>query len=469
MDAVVVGSGPNGLAAAITLARAGRSVVVLEAASEPGGGCRSAELTEPGFVHDVGSAIHPLAKASPFFSELDLERFGLEWVSSPAAVGQAIDGDRVSMAWCDLERTAEGLGVDGDRYRAIFGPLVERIADVVNLSLGPPLRWPPRPRLAARFGLEAARPATGFIDRFRTEEARALFMGHAAHSTLRLDQPFTSGFGILLTVLAHGVGWPFPRGGAQSLTSALVDLLIELGAEVRLDHRVSRLEDLPPSEIVVFALTPSQVLDIVGDRFPARYRRRLQRFRYGPGAYKIDFALSEPVPWSNPVLADAATVHVGGTARQMVRAEGAVARGHHPREPFVLFAQPSLFDSSRAPDGRHTGWAYCHVPHGSTVDMSKAIVDQIERFAPGFRDTVLAQRVSTPADLEAGNANLVGGDIAGGSMAGPQLLLRPRPQTNPYRTGDPKLFIGSASASPGAGAHGMSGHLAALTAMRQLG
>ncbi len=468
-DAVVVGSGPNGLAAAITLARAGKSVTVLEANDTVGGAARSAEITEPGFVHDLGSAIHPMASASPFFGEIfpDLERHGLKWVTPPAAAGHPLDGGRAAIAWNDLDRAADGLAEDGAAYRAYYERWTEGIDRLVDLALNPLVRLPPHPIFAARFGAAAALPATTTARRtWQSKEAQALFAGHAAHAILPLTAPFTSSFGLLLGALAHSSGWGFPAGGAQSLIDAMVALLEELGGEIRTGHRVETLSDLPSATATIFTLTPGQVESIAGSHFSDRYRASLRNFAYGPGAWKVDYALDQPIPWTNPELCSAGTVHVGGTLDEIVRAEAAVGAGRHSDRPFVLVAQHSLFDKRRAPDGKHTAWAYVHVPNGSTVDQTEALERQIERFAPGFRDVIRTRTTTSTVQLEAQNANLVGGDVGGGSYAGTQLFMRPRPQRNPFTTPDDSLFIGSAGTTPGAGVHGMSGAGAATRALQ---
>ena len=466
VDVAVVGSGPNGLAAAITVARAGRSVVVFETASEPGGATRSAPLLGDGFVNDLGSAIHPLAMASPFMTTIPWSEHGLEWVLPPAAVAHPLDGGRAAMAWNDLNRTAADLGPDAKSWRSLFGPLVRRFDDLTEFALGPPLGQAiSHPLTALRLGPQLAVPATIMARRFEADGARALFAGHAAHAVVPLNRPFTAGFGCLLGAAAHAVGWPFPRGGAGEIARVLVEVLEGLGGRVVTGHPVASLDDLPPAGAVIFALTPRQMADIVGDEFPLRTRRRLRRFPFGPGACKIDLALSEPIPWAEPEVAMAGTVHLGGTLEEVAEAEAAVADGNHARRPFVLLAQPSAFDASRAPDGKHTVWAYCHVPNGSTIDVSSSIEAQIERFAPGFADTVVARHVSLPADLERWNANLVGGDIGGGSYANFRAVFRPAVRTDPYATAVDRFFIGSASTSPGGGVHGMSGHLAAGRAL----
>ncbi len=466
-DAVVVGSGPNGLAAAITFARAGRSVLVLEAADEPGGAMRSAPLVGEGYVNDLGSAIHPLGRASPFMASLGLEAHGLEWITPPAAVGQPLDGGRAAVAWNDLDRTVAGLGADGAAYRAMAQPLIDGFDKLMDLSLRPLLRIPRHPLFAARFGLQAIQPATFLAGRrFATDEARALFAGHAAHSVLPLDRPFTASFGLMFAAMPHVVGWPFPRGGASSLAAAMVAELQSLGGEVQTGVTVRSMDDIPPADRVVLSLTPLQVLQITGNHFPSSYRRSLAGFRYGPAVFKLDYALSDPIPWTNPDLHATACVHVGGTMAEVAASEAAVGRGQHADRPFLILAQHTPFDPSRAPAGKHTCWVYCHVPNGSTVDMTQRIEAQIERFAPGFRDTIEARYTSGPAVLESWDANLVGGDIGGGSLGGTQLLARPRLQRSPYTTPDPRIFIGSASTTPGGGVHGMGGHQAALAALR---
>jgi phytoene dehydrogenase-like protein len=466
-DAVVIGSGPNGLAAAITLAQAGRSVLVLEAADEAGGAMRSAPLVGPGYVNDLGSAIQPLGKASPYLRTLDLESHGLRWITPPAAVGQPLDGGRAAVAWNDLDRTVEGLGADGPAYRSLAQPLIEGFDELLDLSLKPLLRIPRNPVFAARFGLKAILPATVLADRtFDGDEAKALLAGHAAHSVLPLSRPLTSSFALMFAAMPHVVGWPFPEGGAASLAGAMVAKLRSLGGEVRTGHPVRALADIPPADRVIFALTPIQVLQITGAHFPSRFRSVLGRFRYGPAVFKLDMALDGPIPWTNPDLAQTACVHIGGTIAEVAASEADVAAGRHPERPFLILAQHSGFDPTRAPEGKHTCWVYCHVPNGSTVDMTDPILRQIERFAPGFRDRILATHTSAPADLQAGNANLIGGDIGGGSLGGLQLIARPRLSLDPYATPDPRMFLGSASTPPGGGVHGMGGHQAALSALR---
>ena len=461
LDAVVVGAGPNGLAAAITLARAGRSVVVVEAAPTPGGGARTAELTRPGFRHDVCSAVHPLAAASPFFASLPLERHGLSLAPFEVALAHPLDGGGAGLLLPSLEATAAGLGADGPAWRAGVGWVAERWEAVAAAVLGPLVRVPRHPAVLAGFGRRAVAPATWSARSFATEEARALFGGCAAHSFLPLDRPLTSSFGLLLAACAHRAGWPVARGGSGALVAALTGLLAELDGEIRTSWPVASLADVPPARAVLLDLTPRQVLAVAGPALSPRERRALGRYRYGPGVFKLDYALAEPVPWTNAGCRRAGTVHVVGSTAELLAAGRDVAGGRHPERPFVLVAQPTLADPSRAPAGRHTLWAYCHVPHGSGRDMTAAVEAQIERFAPGFRDVVLARHAAGPAWLEAYNANNVDGDVNGGSFAGRQLLCRPTVGLHPYRTSHPRLFVCSASTPPGGGVHGMCGFHAA--------
>ena len=470
-DAVVVGSGPNGLAAAITLAKAGKSVVVLEANETIGGAARSAELTEPGFVHDLGSAIHPMVRASSFFKGIysELVDHGLEWVDPPAGAAHPLDDGRAGIAWRDFDRTIDGLGEDGAAYRRYYKPWIDNADALIDLALNPLLRVPGNPLIGARFGAKAALPAATTAGRtWQSDEAQALFAGHAAHSIMPLTAPFTSSFGVLLGALVHSSGWGFPAGGAQSLVDAMASLLRSMGGEIRTGHPVMSMDDIPAARATIFSLSPSQIESIVGPRFPSKYRGRLNRWRYGAGAFKVDYALQEPIPWTNPDVGQAGTVHLGGTLAEIIEAEAEVDGGKHAERPFVLLAQHSTFDPSRAPEGKHTAWAYCHVPNGSTVDQTEAIEGQIERFAPGFRGTVLSRHTTTTEMLEAGNMNLIGGDIGGGSYSGTQLFARPMAQSNPFDTADPEIFLGSASTTPGAGVHGMSGAGAAKRALEKV-
>lgn len=465
VDAVIVGSGPNGLAAAAVLAGAGRSVLVVEAADTPGGGLRSAELTAPGFVHDLASAIHPLAVSSPFLSSIPLGEHGLEWVEPPAPLAHPLDDGRAAVLHRSVDDTAAGLGSDGPAYRRLMEPLVEHWDLAADHLLGPMLRLPRHPLALGRFA-RSALPASTLVRRFSRAPGRALLAGNAAHGVLPLSRPLTASFALVLGALGHRVGWPFPRGGAQRLAEALVSYVISLGVEIRTGVEIELLQDLPKHRVVLFDVGPRALAAIAGTRLGDRYRRRARRYRYGPGAYKVDYALAGPVPWAAEEVAQAGTIHVGGTFEEIAAAEADVASGRHPERPFVLAAQHSRFDPTRAPEGHHTLWAYTHVPNGSPFDMSERIETQLERFAPGFRDRILARHVTTPADLEAGNSNLVGGDVAAGSHRGLQLLLRPAGlRWSPYATPAREIFLCSASTPPGGGVHGMCGYHAAQAAL----
>lgn len=468
-DAVVVGSGPNGLAAAIVLARAGLRTVIREAASTAGGGLRSEPLTLPGFVHDVCAAVHPLARSSPFFRSLPLHEFGLEWIESPAALAHPLDGGRAALLERSLDETARGLGEGGAGWRRLMGPFVESWDGLANDVLSPPIHVPHHPILLARFGLEALLPATLLARVLAGPPARALFAGSAAHSFLPLDQPGTAAFGLLLSISGHAVGWPIVRGGSQRLADALAGYFRSLGGEIQTDAPVTSLHELGSARLVMLDLGPHQVARIGGDRLPVEYRRKLERYRYGAAAFKLDWALAGPVPWTAEACARSATVHLGGTLEEIVASEAAPARGEVSDRPFVLFVQPTLFDPSRAPPGRHTAWAYCHAPNGCTLDLTERIERQVERFAPGFRDRILARSVLPPAELERRNANLVGGDISGGTMDLRQVIARPVLRIDPYRTPVAGVYLCSASTPPGAGVHGMGGYHAATAALEALG
>jgi phytoene dehydrogenase-like protein len=465
-DAVVIGSGPNGLAAAITLARQQRSVLVVEAESTLGGGARSAALTLPGYVHDICSAIHPLGVASPFFRSVDLAAHGLEWIHPPAPLAHPLDNGTAAVLERSLDATAESLAGDGKAYRRLLGPLV-RGADALFAETLAPLRPPRHPILMTRFGLRGCWPATVLANHwFRETHARALFAGNAAHSILPLETVLTAAVGLMLQVSGHAVGWPLPRGGSQKITDALVSYLRSLGGEVVAGWRVRTLAELPKARAYLFDTAPVQMAQICGSRFPGRFIRQLKSFRYGPAVFKLDWALDGPIPWRATACRRAATVHVGGTIEEIAAHERAIWQCKKPPRPFVLVAQQSLFDNTRAPAGKHTGWAYCHVPHGSTADMTAAIEQQVERFAPGFRDLILARSVLTPAGFELRNANYVGGDITGGIMDARQLFTRPTVRWVPYSTPAKDIFLCSSSTPPGPGVHGMCGYHAAQAALR---
>lgn len=466
VDAVVVGSGPNGLAAAIAIAQTGRRVIVVEAADTIGGGSRSAELTLPGFVHDVCSAVHPFAVVSPFFRSLPLAAHGLDWVSPPVMLAHPLDHGPPACLYRTLEQTAETLGDDGAAYRKLFGPLVESWPKIAASVLGP-LRWPRHPFALARFGLRALQPASSIARRvFAREPARALLAGVAAHSMIPLEMRPTGGVALALALVGHIGGWCIPRGGAQTIANALASYLQSLGGEIVTNLTVTSLDALPPARAVLCDLSPRPLLRIAGHRFPSGFRRALLRYRYGMGAYKVDWALDAPIPWRDPQCALAGTVHLGGSLDEIAASERDAWNGRVTSRPFVLLSQPTLFDSSRAPHGKHVVWAYCHVPHGSTADMLEAIEQQIERFAPGFRERVIARSVMRPADIERRNANFVGGDIAGGATTLGQLFTRPTWRT--YWTPIRGLYICSAAAPPGVGVHGMCGYFAAQAALKEV-
>lgn len=467
-DAVVVGSGPNGLAAAIEMARSGASVLVLEAAGEVGGGTRSAELTEPGFIHDVCSAVHPLAASSPFFRSLPLRELGIELVHPVAPLAHPLEAS-VAFLERDLDATAAGLGGDGSGYRNLFAPLVERATELTDLLLAPPRR-PRDPRATISFLWRALRSAQGLAgSRLGTDEGRALFGGIAAHSMLALDRVPSAAFGLFLGMLGHSVGWPVVRGGSGRIAAGLAAHLRALGGSLETGRRVASLEELPEARVVLLDLVPQSVAEVAGSSLPARYLARLRRRRRGPGVFKVDWALEAPIPWARPDLARAGTVHLGGSLPAIVAAEAAVARGVHPERPFVILVQPSLFDDSRAPGGKQVAWAYCHVPNGSRVDMTAAIESQIDRWAPGFRDVVIARSTLGPEELAAYNRNYRGGDINGGAQSLARILTGPAPRWDPYSTPNPRLFLCSSATPPGAGVHGMCGYHAARSALGSLG
>ncbi len=464
-DAVVVGSGPNGLSAAIALAAAGLRTVVREAQAAPGGGLRSEALTLPGFTHDVCSAVHPLAASSPFFRSLPLGPV-LEWVQPPAALAHPLDDGTAAVLERSLDATAAGLGMGGAGWRTLHAPLVRGWDRLAGDVLAPPIRIPDHPMLMARFGLKALRSAAGLArSALAGTAARALFAGNAAHSFLPLDAAGTAAFGLLLGAAGHAVGWPIVRGGSQRLADALVAHLSSLGGDIVTGAPVERIDELDGARVIVLDVTPRQVVRVAGHRLPARYRRALERYRYGSAAYKVDWALDGPVPWRAADCARAATVHLGGTLEEVAAAEAAHASGGVHQRPFVLLVQPTLFDPSRAPAGKHTAWAYCHVPNGWSHDITDRIERQVERFAPGFRDRILARHVIAPAGFERRNANLVGGDISGGMMDLRQVFARPVLRPLPYVTPLKGVYLCSAATPPGGGVHGMCGYHAARAAL----
>ena len=467
-DAVVVGSGPNGLSAAIELARNGRSVTVVEANETIGGGCRSAELTLPGFVHDLCSAFHPMGAASPFFRSLELGSLGLEWIEPPLALAHPLDDGTAIVLSRSLDETARGLGSDGRAWRRLVAQLVQHWPDLATDALGPLIKIPQHPLVLARLGLPGLLSARLLARRaFVTERARALFAGLAAHSMMPLDAPLSASFGLMFAVTTHVASWPIARGGSQRIADALVAKLGSLGGAVMTRTRVRDIRDLDTARAYLFDTTPRQLDRIAGARLSNGYRGRIARFRSGPGVFKLDYALDGPVPWRARDCLRAGTVHLGGTLDEIAESEEDVARGRVPEHPFVLVGQQSLFDRSRAPAGKETLWAYCHVPNGSAVDMTGRIEAQLERFAPGFRDRVLARSAMGPAAIEEHNENYLGGDIGGGESSALQLFGRPVLSFDPYATSARDIFLCSSSTPPGGGVHGMCGYHAARSALRQ--
>ena len=469
VDAVVIGSGPNGLAAAVALAKGGASVLVLEAGIEIGGGLRTAELTLPGFHHDVCSGCHPMGILSPYFTTLPLAEHGLEWIKPAASVAHPLDDGPAVMLWRSVDETAHGLGDDGGRYRSMVSPFLGDPPGFLHDVLAPLGVVPRHPLLMLRFGLSVLRSAVGLArGRFGGARARALFAGCAAHSILPLERRLSGTVGLLFLITGHVEEWPVAKGGSAAIGRALAKLLGTLGGRIETGKRVTSLADLPPARVYLFDTSPNQLCDIAAPVLPARYVSRLRRYRYGPGAFKMDWALDGPIPWKDPQVLTASTVHLGGTLEEIAAGEAAVWRGEHPERPYVLVVQQSQLDPGRAPPGKHTGYAYCHVPSGSTVDMTDVVERQIERFAPGFRDRILARHTMRTADFERDNPNYVGGAITGGVADLFQAFFRPAARLDPYATPNPRIFLCSASSPPGGGVHGMCGYHAARSALRRL-
>lgn len=466
-DAVVVGAGPNGLAAAIVLAEAGRSVLVLEAMATIGGGCRTEEVTLPGFRHDICAAIHPMGVVSPLLRRLPLAQHGLEWVHATAPLAHPLDDGTAGVLFRSLDTTSAGLGEDGRAWADLMQPFLEK-PDEMFAEILRPVRVPRHPLRMARFGVVALRSCASLVNsRFRGPHARALFGGCAAHSFLSLDAAASASFGLVLALVGHATDWPCARGGSQLIIDSMASYLRSLGGVIQTGTPVRTMSDIPPSRAVLFDLAPPAVERIAGGALPPAFRRALLRFRRGPGVFKVDWALSGPIPWTAAACRQTATVHCGGTFEEIAQSESEVVNGRIPERPFVLVAQQSVFDPTRAPAGAHTGWAYCHVPNGSDVDVTDRIERQIERFAPGFRDLILARRTMTPAAVEAHNPNMLGGDIGGGANDLWQFVFRPTVRWNPYTTPNARLFLCSASTPPGGGVHGMCGEGAARAALRR--
>ncbi|EMR03942.1 phytoene desaturase family protein [Cesiribacter andamanensis] len=466
-DAVVVGSGPNGLAAAICLQRRGLQVLLLEGKETLGGGMRSAALTLPGFVHDICSAIHPLAAASPLFSQWPLQAHGLEFVYPPLAAAHPLEGGRAAVLHPSLEETVDRLGKDGPLYRRLVAPLAKNWEALGSALLGP-LRFPEHPLGMARFGLKALWPASWLGRLFRTPEGRGLWAGMAAHSIQPLSNATTSAIALVLLALGHVANWPMPRGGAQQIATALADYFVSLGGKIETGVWVRSLDQLPSAHALLLDVSPRQLLQIAGPRFTPLYQKQLARYRYGMGVFKLDWALDGPIPFSAPECRQAGTVHLGNSLEEIAAGEAQIWKGRHPRRPYVLLAQQSLFDGSRAPKRKHTAWAYCHVPNGSTVDMTERIERQVERFAPGFRDLILARHSFNALEMEAYNPNYIGGDINGGAMDITQLFTRPALRLSPYTTAARGIYLCSSSTPPGGGVHGMCGYHAAKQALKEI-
>ncbi|MEM7371007.1 MAG: NAD(P)/FAD-dependent oxidoreductase [Bacteroidota bacterium] len=467
-DAIIIGSGPNGLSAAIELARNGVKPLVLEASETIGGGTRTAELTLAGFRHDVCSAVHPTGILSPYWQTLPLEEYGLEWIQPPASVAHPLDGEEAVLMSLDLEQTAENLGVDGKAWKRMLHPFLRHPQALLRDSLKP-LGIPQHPLLLARFGMKAMLPATTLANwQFKRHRAKALLAGNAAHSVLPLDMPFSSAVGLMFATMGHVVNWPVVKGGSENLHKALAAYLLSLGGDIQTSRPITQFDQLPEAKAYLFNTDPFQLAAIAEAVLPKRYVRRLRRYNFGPGVFKLDWALSTSIPWSDPRCLKASTVHIGGSIEEIARSERAAWEGKHVDKPFVMLCQQSEFDASRAPDGQHTGYAYCHVPNGSSEDMTEVIERQIERFAPGFKDIILARNHMSTQSFAQYNANNVGGAITGGAADISQLFSRPVARLNPYSSPNPSIFLCSASTPPGGGVHGMCGYHAARSVLRRL-
>lgn len=463
-DAVVVGSGPNGLAAAITMQQQGLKVLIIEAKSTIGGGMRTAELTIPGYTHDICSAVHPLGASSPFFKSLPLHEFGLQWINPPAALAHPFDDGTAAMLYPSLKATAATLGEDADKYLSVMAPLVEDW-DVLAPNLLGPLTLPSEPLKTARFGLQAIKSAQQFVKSFKGYNAKAFFGGLAAHSMLALDKQMSASFGLVLGAIGHVANWPFPQGGSQALADAMAAYFQSIGGTIQTDMHIRGLKQIPPAKVLLFDLGPKQLIEIVREKFPKGYIKRMGKFRYGMGVFKIDWALSDPIPFSSPECKQAGVIHIGGSYPEIAASEKSASQDKAHAQPFVLLAQPSLFDDTRAPKGNHTAWAYCHVPHGATEDMTEAIERQVARFAPDFKDVILAKHTMNTVDMQYYNPNYIGGDINGGVQDIWQHFARPILRWSPYTTPIPNIYLCSSSTPPGGGVHGMCGFHAAKKAL----
>lgn len=467
-DAVVIGSGPNGLSAAVELARNGKSVLVVEAADTIGGGTRTSQLTLPGFKHDFCSAVHPMGILSPFWNDLPLKEHGLTWITPEASIAHPLDGEPAVVISKSIEETAESLGKDGKAWKRMVTPLMKHGKGLLKDALGP-LSIPKNPISFALFGVQGALPATLYSKlRFRSERGRALFAGCAGHSVLPLSKPFSGAVGLIFAITAHLENWPVAAGGSEAITQSLASYFQSLGGEIKTGSTVENLDQLPTSDAILFDTGPDQLASIAASALPHRYKQRLNKYNYGPGVFKLDWALDGPIPWADSNCLKASTVHVGGTLLEIAQSEYDAWHGRHSNTPYLIVCQQSQFDPSRAPEGQHTGYAYCHVPNDSIIDMTMRIENQIERFAPGFKDRILARHKTSTQDFHTYNRNYVGGAITGGAADITQLFTRPVARFDPYSTPNPKLFICSHSTPPGGGVHGMCGYHAAQSALRQI-